>query len=98
MNTYFQGAPDARHVQSIQSFHEPALKILNELFERNKRNLRSKGYDEKNAAITKEELAQHMARRFRITHYVAGQVANSLVNSGAVVSFGGYVKPKAVDL
>lgn len=28
----------------------------------------------------------------------AQQVASSLVNSGAVVSFGGYVKPKAVDL
>lgn len=95
MNIRFQNS-DHRTQQNIQSFHEPALRVLEELYERNRSNLRKKGYDENNAAITREELSQQIARRFRIAVYFAQQVVNSLVRSGVVESFGGYVKPKAV--
>ena len=83
--------------QSIQSFFEPALQVLNQLHGRNRANLRAKGYDENNAAITREELSQVMARRFRINQWLAGQIVTGLVNADLVQAFGGYVKPKVVD-
>ncbi|MFW1807618.1 hypothetical protein ACG9Z8_06475 [Acinetobacter ursingii] len=94
MNSKFQNQPDFKQIQQVQSFHEPALRLLNQMYERNKLNLRSKGYDENNAAITKNELSEVMARQFRITQWLASQIVSSLINAGLVESFGGYVKPK----
>lgn len=65
--SHFRNSPDYKQLQQVQSFYEPSLKILQDLYERNQRNLRSKGYDENNAAITKNEFSEVMARRFRIT-------------------------------
>lgn len=98
MNSKFQNQPDFKQAQQVQSFHEPALRLLNQMYERNKQNLRSKGYDENNAAITKVELSELMARQFRITQWLASQIVSSLINAGLVESFGGYVKPKAGGL
>ncbi|HCK31827.1 hypothetical protein [Acinetobacter ursingii] len=98
MNSKFQNQPDFKQAQQVQSFHEPALRLLNQMYERNKQNLRSKGYDENNAAITKVELSELMARQFRITQWLASQIVASLINAGLVESFGGYVKPKAGGL
>ncbi|OTG78507.1 hypothetical protein B9T31_17505 [Acinetobacter sp. ANC 4558] len=92
MNSQFRTQQEYKDTQSIQSFYEPALEILTQLINRNKDNLRSKGYDENNAAITKEEFAQEMARRFRVTQWLAHQVATSLINANLIKSFGGYVK------
>lgn len=47
--------------------------ILNELHDRNRKNLRAKGYDENNAAITREEFSQTMAQRFRTNQWLAGR-------------------------
>lgn len=60
--SHFNNPPDYKQLQQVQSFYEPSLKILQELYERNQRKLRSKGYDENNAAITKNELSEVMAR------------------------------------
>lgn len=97
MSTQFQSQADFKQISQVQSFHEPALRILGQLFERNQHNLRIKGYDENNAAITKVELSEVMARQFRITQWLASQIVSSLINAGLVESFGGYVKPKAGD-
>lgn len=97
MNARFQNQPDHKQTQQVQSFHEPALRLLDQLYERNQENLRSKGYDENNAAITKVEFSEVMARQFRITQWLASQVVTSLVNSSLVEAFGGYLKPKAGD-
>lgn len=97
MNSQFRSQSDYKEMQSIQSFHEPALRILDEIFERKQFNLRSKGYDENNAAVTKEEFSQALAYRFRITQWNARQIATSLVNANMVESFPGHVKPKAGD-
>ncbi|OOS60136.1 hypothetical protein BTG71_01245, partial [Acinetobacter baumannii] len=59
-----------------------------------RKNLRAKGYDENNAAITREEFSQTMARQFRITQWLAQQIVTSLTKACLVDSFGGYVKPK----
>lgn len=95
MNSKFQNQPDFKQVQQVQSFHEPALRLLDQLYVRNQENLRSKGYDENNAAITKNELSEVMSRQFRIMLWLASQIVTSLINSGLVEAFGGYVKPKA---
>ncbi len=68
--------------------------ILNELHDRNRKNLRAKGYDENNAAVTKVEFSEAMARQFRITQWLAQQIVTSLTKACLVDSFGGYVKPK----
>ncbi|MDC5324330.1 hypothetical protein NRA33_16790 [Acinetobacter baumannii] len=97
MNSQFKYKPEYKQTQEIQSFFDPALVILNELHDRNRKNLRAKGYDENNAAITREEFSEAMARQFRITQWLAQQVVTSLTKAYLVDSFGGYVKPKDKD-
>ncbi|MDV2468874.1 hypothetical protein QR674_07740 [Acinetobacter chinensis] len=96
MNSHFQKQADHRQQAQIQSFYEPTLRLLSEVYEIKKGNLRSKGYDEKNAAVTRIELSQKMASRFRITIWLAEQVISSLVKAGRVETLGGYIKPKGV--
>lgn len=98
MNSQFQKQPDFKQQQGVQSFYEPALQILDEIQEQKKLSLLKKGYDENNAAVTKIEFSQLMARKFRITIYLADQIVSSLVKSNSVESFGGYVKPKVVGV
>lgn len=57
--------PDFKQQQSVQSFYEPALKLLNDLLEHNKANLRKRGYNEMNATITRYEFKEQMQRQFR---------------------------------
>ncbi|HID5210640.1 TPA: hypothetical protein ACXENI_002564 [Acinetobacter baumannii] len=94
MNSFTQQIKDSRQQSEIQSFYEPALRVLGHLFEVKKQNLRNKGYDENNAAVTKVEFSEAMAQRFRINQWLAGQIVNSLANADLVQKFGGYVKPK----
>ncbi|OTG93682.1 hypothetical protein [Acinetobacter sp. ANC 3832] len=97
MNTQFQRQPDFKHQQSVQSFYEPAIRVLNEVYEIKKANLKRRGYNEDNAAVTKEELAQKMAYRFKITIWLAHEVITSLIKADKVKTFGGYVQPKIVE-
>lgn len=94
MTSFTQQMKDSRQQSEIQSFHEPALYLLGHIFEIKKRSLLSKGYDEKNAAVSKEELTQLMKRQFRITQWLAQQIIASLVKADLVQEFGGYLKPK----
>ncbi|KEC85389.1 hypothetical protein [Acinetobacter sp. ETR1] len=94
MNSRFQTIPEHKQFQQIQSFYEPTLELLDSLHEIKKNNLRMRGYNEENAAVTKEELSQKMAYRFKITIWLASQVITSLIRADRVISFGGYVKPK----
>lgn len=98
MNSAINTQADYRHLQQVQSFYDPALQILDELFKSNQNNLRAKNYDVNNAAITKVELSQELARRCRITQWMAQEVVSSLVKADAVFSFGGYVKPKVGEV
>ncbi|MCU4491269.1 hypothetical protein KTI63_02160 [Acinetobacter guillouiae] len=98
MNSRFQTIPDHKQSQQIQSFYEPTLELLESLHEIKKNNLRMRGYNEENAAVTKEELAQKMAYRFKITIWLSHQVITSLIKAEQVISFGGYVKPKVGEL
>jgi len=97
MNSQFQSQADYKQTSQIQSFYEPAMAIVGELMAVKKRNLKSKGYDENNAAITKEELRQSLMYRLRVNHYMASQIVTSLAKSNHIREFGGYVAPKAGD-
>ncbi|MCU4367540.1 hypothetical protein [Acinetobacter courvalinii] len=90
--------PDYKQLQAIQSWYEPALKLLNDLLERNKANLRKRGYNEENAAITREEFRQQLARRGRITLHLAGEIETSMYKAQKIEYMGGYLKPKVVEL
>jgi len=94
MNSVFNNA-DYRHMQQVQSFYDPALRILDELFKHNQNNLRLRNQDVNNAAVRKTDLAEQLSRRCRINDWMASEVVASLVKSGTVEAFGGYVKPKA---
>lgn len=90
--------PDYKQLQAIQSWYEPALKLLNDLLERNKANLRKRGYNEENAAITREEFRQQLARRGRITLHLAGEIETSLFKAQKIEYMGGYLRPKVGDV
>ncbi|MCU4435184.1 hypothetical protein KTH93_06775 [Acinetobacter bereziniae] len=94
MNSRFKSIPEHKQSQQIQSFYEPTLELLESLHEIKKNNLKMRCYNEENAAVTKEELSQKMAYRFKITIWMASQVITSLIKADRVISFGGYVKPK----
>ncbi|HFK9538230.1 TPA: hypothetical protein ACG0TZ_004102 [Acinetobacter baumannii] len=94
MSSFTQQVKDSRQQSEIQSFYEPALRVLGQLFELKKQNLRNKGYDENNAAVTKVEFSETMAHQFRITQWLAQQIVTSLSKAELVDSFGGYIKPK----
>ena len=90
--------PDYKQLKAIQSWYEPALKLLNDLLERNKANLRKRGYNEENAAITREEFRQQLARRGRITLHLAGEIETSLYKAQKIEYMGGYLRPKVNEL
>ncbi|EKU59181.1 hypothetical protein ACINWC323_A0059 [Acinetobacter sp. WC-323] len=90
--------PDYKQLQAIQSWYEPALKLLNDLLERNKANLRKRGYNEENAAITREEFRQQLACRGRITLHLAGEIETSLFKAQKIEYMGGYLRPKVGDV
>lgn len=90
--------PDYKQLQAIQSWYEPAMKLLNDLLERNKANLRKRGYNEENAAITREEFRQQLARRGRITLHLAGEIETSLYKAQKIEYMGGYLRPKVGDV
>ncbi|EKU51408.1 hypothetical protein ACINWC323_1779 [Acinetobacter sp. WC-323] len=90
--------PDYKQLQAIQSWYEPALKLLNDLLERNKANLRKRGYNEENAAVTREEFRQQLAHRGCITLHLAGEIETSLYKAQKIEYMGGYLRPKVGDV
>ena len=94
MNSQFKKQPEFKQQQGVQSFYEPALRVLNEIHDRKVVTLKRRGHPEKNAAVPREEFSQAMAYRFRITQLLAQEIVSSLIKSALVESFGGYVKPK----
>jgi len=97
MNSVINNA-DYRHMQQVQSFYDPALRILDELFKRNQNNLRVRNQDVNNAAVRKTDLTEQLVRRCRLNGWMANEVVASLVKSEKVEAFGGYVKPKAGEV
>lgn len=98
MRQIFRDPPNFKQRQQVQSFYEPALKLLNELIEQNKSNLRKRGYDENNAAITRYEFQENMQRQFCITMNLAIEIGMSLYRAGKIELFGGYVTPKISEV
>lgn len=98
MNTQFQKQPEYKQQQGVQSFYEPTMQLLNEVLAVKAEYLKSRGHNENNAAVTKEELAQKMAYRFRITIWLAQQVISSLIKAEQLMAFGSYVKPKVSEV
>ena len=62
MSHAFQKILDQKQLHSIQSWHEPALHLLNELMEAAKRNLRKRSYNEANAAIQRDIYREQLQR------------------------------------
>lgn len=87
--------PESKHLQGIQSWYEPALKLLDDLFESAKMNLRKRNYNEANAAVNRYQFREHMQRQFRIHMALAMDIEKSLQKAGKIEARGaGFVKPK----
>lgn len=87
-----------KQLQEIQSYHETAMAVFNEVIERKRQNLLSKKYDANNAAVSKNEISEIYARYFRVTQYTGTEIINSLIRAGKVEGLSGYVKAKAGEV
>ncbi|CAM0731301.1 Transposase [Acinetobacter baumannii] len=95
MNSQFKYKPEYKQTQEIQSFFDPALVILNELHDRNRKNLRAKGYDENNAAITRDEFMQGLVNDHGvhgINLYHAGVIISSLYRAKKIRYLGSFIQ------
>lgn len=94
MSHAFQKILDQKQLHSIQSWHEPALHLLNELMEAAKRNLRKRSYNEANAAIQRDIYREQLQRRYRIPMYTVLEIEKSMGRAGVIEFIGGnFVKP-----
>ncbi|ETP82144.1 hypothetical protein P640_2488, partial [Acinetobacter baumannii UH0707] len=86
---------DSRQQSEIQSFYEPALRVLGHLFEVKKQNLRNKGYDENNAAVTRDEFMQGLVNDHGvhgINLYHAGVIISSLYRAKKIRYLGSFIQ------
>ncbi|BFM60368.1 hypothetical protein PSO59_001309 [Acinetobacter baumannii] len=95
MNSFTQQIKDSRQQSEIQSFYEPALRVLGHLFEVKKQNLRNKGYDENNAAVTRDEFMQGLVNDHGvhgINLYHAGVIISSLYRAKKIRYLGSFIQ------
>ncbi|SPL72295.1 hypothetical protein [Acinetobacter stercoris] len=92
---YNARVPEHKYTQSVQSFYEPALRLLQHMMEKNKARLRKGNYPESNAAVKREDFREQMHHRFRIAIYLTYEIEKSLSKAGLVEFVGsGFLKPK----
>ncbi|AVE45998.1 hypothetical protein B9X49_19785 [Acinetobacter baumannii] len=95
MNSFTHQIKDSRQQSEIQSFYEPALRVLGHLFEVKKQNLRNKGYDENNAAVTRDEFMQGLVNDHGvhgINLYHAGVIISSLYRAKKIRYLGSFIQ------
>lgn len=92
MNSNFQKQPEFKQAQAIQSWHEPALRTLNQFIDVRKANLRKINRDEANAAVTRDELIEALSRDHRISYQDAGMIISSLHRCEKIIMFGRFVQ------
>lgn len=85
--------PDIKQLQRIQSWYEPALKLLNDLLSECRSNLEQRNYDIKNAAVLRQEWREQMQYQFRINWTLSEEIEKSLHKAKKVNFMGRYVKP-----
>ncbi|WP_228136648.1 hypothetical protein, partial [Acinetobacter baumannii] len=94
-NSFTHQIKDSRQQSEIQSFYEPALRVLGHLFEVKKQNLRNKGYDENNAAVTRDEFMQGLVNDHGvhgINLYHAGVIISSLYRAKKIRYLGSFIQ------
>lgn len=93
MTSHFNNR-ETQDSRSIQSFYEPALRILDDLMEIKKETLRKRSHSESNAMVSKAEFSAELSKRLRINAWTTQQIITSLVKSNSVIANVGFVKPK----
>lgn len=84
--------PEHKQTQAIQSWHEPALRTLNQFIDVRKANLRKINRDEANAAVTRDELIEALSQAHRISHQDAGMIISSLHRCEKIIMFGRFIQ------
>lgn len=69
---------EQKRQQIIQSWYEPALKTLDDLLEKRRKNLKNQNREENNAAVKRDEFMQALSDQHRMPLFHAGQIISSL--------------------
>ncbi|EXS35250.1 hypothetical protein [Acinetobacter sp. 826659] len=69
---------EQKRQQIIQSWYELALKTLDDLLEKRRKNLKNQNREEKNAAVKRDEFMQALSDQHRMPLFHAGQIISSL--------------------
>ncbi len=87
--------PEYRLREQVQSWYDPALKILQELYQLRKAYLKASNRNENNAAVTHEEFRTEFAERCKSSKWMGAEVSKSLKRAGLIEFVGsGFLKPK----
>lgn len=86
-----QQMAEQKHLQNVQTWHDPALHTLEKLLETRKANLRKRNGDESKAAVTRNEFMQALHDEHRISIWYAGEVVSSLKRAGKINCFGSFI-------
>jgi len=81
--------------QAIQTWYEPALRVLNELLAEAQQNLRQRRYNVANAAVPRQKFKEQLQRRFRIQWALVNDIEKSLLNADKIEMMGSFIKTKA---
>lgn len=94
MSHAFQKILGQQDLNSMQSWYEPALHMLNEMLETAKANLRRRNCSEANAAVLREHFWEQLQRRYRIPMHTVFEIEKSMARAGQIEYIGGgFVKP-----
>lgn len=69
---------EQKRQQIIQSWYELALKTLDDLLEKRRKNLKNQNREENNAAVKRDEFMQALSDQHRMPLFHAGQIISSL--------------------
>ncbi|MDS7931868.1 hypothetical protein RMB13_20745 [Acinetobacter sp. V102_4] len=86
---------EQKRQQSIQSWHEPALRTLAGLLDKRKKNLERQNRDVNNAAVTRDEFMQALVDQHGahgIYLYHAGVIISSLYRTKRIRYLGTFIQ------
>lgn len=79
---------DRQRLQAIQTWYEPALRLLTQMLEQCRNRLRRRGHDPDNAAVHKDDFRRELCQRHHLNYSYAHEIERSLGAAGRVEYIG----------
>lgn len=93
-----QTMAEAKYQEAIQTWYEPALHLLNQMLETNRKNLRKRGHDESKAAIKIDDWKFAMQLRHNLSRQYIEDIQRSLFKAGRITYLGSYMTKTGGDV